>query len=139
MKRALVLVVTTFVVAASSASASARTLFGEGESLRHIEYVNLRGPSGEELYLGRKVLFQNFVLPYSVSDGGYVLGVVGNSRAYYPLPNPEKLKVLQSRGQLPNPLPPWELSFYDKFIGRWSWLLFCVIFAYLVKTHLRSD
>jgi hypothetical protein len=130
MERGLVIVASTFLMAIWSAGACAGLMFGTDEHLRLIAPVTFQGPSGERLYLARKVTMHCFIGPYSVSDDGFVLAVSGDPRKYYPMPDAQKVKMLQASGYLPNPLPPWELSLFDKLFGNSLWLLIAGFIAY---------
>ena len=92
----------------AASSAHAKLWFGAGEHIRFVANTTIPGAGGQRLYLARKLTMHSFVLPYSVKDDGYVLGVSGDSKAYHPLPEPAKLQTLQAAGYLPNPLPAWE-------------------------------
>ncbi len=108
--------------AASSSAHAAKYRFGLSESLNHIQDLDrLKGPSGEALYLGYKTSTQNFLLPYWMTDDGYIVGVKGQDRFYRI--EPDRLKELQDRGQLPSPLPPYEISGLDWFFGHLAWAI----------------
>lgn len=98
-----------------------RMVFGDKESIRFIANTTLTSPSGERLFLGRRVLTHNFILPYSSEDEGYVFGVSGESSKYYPLPSGEKLSQIQSLGYLPNPLPQYEEDWLDFTLNHFLW------------------
>src|SRR5262245_53174338 len=86
------------VVGAAPAQA-AKLHFGTQEYLRQIQDVEVKGPKGEALYLGYKYAFHSFILPYRMTDDGYILGIQGEQR-YYRLDD-ASIKAMQSRGQLP--------------------------------------
>jgi len=83
--------------------------FGADEEIRHIQDVPLKGAENEDLYLGYMTRTQNFLLGLSVEDRGYVLGVKGQSKRYYPMPEGEDLARFQNAGTLPDPLPPYKI------------------------------
>jgi tetratricopeptide (TPR) repeat protein len=60
-----------------------------------IQDTNIKGPDGEELFLG-----------YNTSKSEYVLGIKNNNTSYYEL-NETQIKDFQARRQLPTPLPPY--------------------------------
>jgi hypothetical protein len=70
---------------AAPAGAAARMCFGIQEYLTPLRDVAIKNAAGEALYLGYKHSFHCFVLPYTVSDDGYVLGVKGGGNRYYRL------------------------------------------------------
>ncbi len=98
---------------------AARLYFGTQEHLGKIQDVDVKGPKGEALYLGFKYSFHSFLLPYSVTDDGYVLGVRGE-KAFFRL-DQANIKSLQARRLLPSPLPPYQLSTLDYAMGHSLW------------------
>lgn len=77
-------------------------------------------PDYDPRHLGRLLLFHCFVFPYAVSDQGYVL--TSNDR-YGPWDRLTDAQVadLQRRRQLPDPLPPWRMSWSDRLFGHLLW------------------
>lgn len=106
-----------------SATANAKLFFGTDESLRLVLDVNLEGPEGEDLQLSRLIIRENFLLPYNMKDGGYVLTIKGQSDSYFNLPKANELEEYQSAGLLPNPLPEWRFSTIDKLFGYALWFI----------------
>jgi tetratricopeptide (TPR) repeat protein len=115
----LVALVLSILACSASPAHAAQLHFGTQEYLRRIQDVTIKGPNGEELYLGYKYSFYSFIAPYSVSDDGYILGVKGQDK-YFRLDR-AKIEALQARGQLPSPLPPYELSTIDYAMGHLLW------------------
>jgi tetratricopeptide (TPR) repeat protein len=93
--------------------------FGTQEYLRPIQDVSIKGPNGEQLYLGYKYSFYSFVAPYRLSDDGYILGVKGRD-AYFRL-DKAGIERYQANGLLPSPLPAYELSTLDYAMGHLLW------------------
>jgi hypothetical protein len=123
------------------APAHAALKFGASENIRFVANITLAGPSGERLYLARKITQQSFLLPYSIQDDGYVIGISGESKKYYPLPQGERLEALQKAGYLPRPLPPYELEPLDLVFGYslWIFLLGCAVYgAYVYLRPKRA-
>ncbi|HXW30158.1 MAG TPA: hypothetical protein VEK55_12415, partial [Xanthobacteraceae bacterium] len=104
------------LAASASPAAAAGGRFGTQEYLRPIQDVAIKGPNGEALYLGHKFSFYSFFLPYSLSDDGYILGVKG--RDQYIRLDPASIARFQAGGQLPSPLPKYELSAVDYAFGH---------------------
>ena len=75
---------------------AAKLYFGTQEYLQHIQDVEVKGPKGEALYLGYKYSFHSFILPYRMTDDGYVLGVRGE-QTYFRL-DESNIKSMQARG-----------------------------------------
>lgn len=94
--------------------------FGVQDELRHLQDVKVVGPTGEALYLGHKLSHHWYLLPFGVKDDGYVLGVKGKTS--YFLLDEQRTKELQGRGLIPDPLPPYELSFFDYLFGNLGWV-----------------
>lgn len=122
MKKFLMLVLVLAFLPLAGAPAQAKGLgFGSDEKIRSLSDINLRGPSGEMLFLAHKVTTQFFLLGVQVKDDGYVLGVKGDSRKYFRLPDAQ-LQRLQQQGLLPSPLPGYRLGKMDYLIGYSLWL-----------------
>ena len=97
-------------------------------NLAQIQDVDVKGPKGEALYLGHKVSHHSFGVPYRVTDDGYILGVVGELRRYYPL-DAATIERLQTQRLLPTPLPTYSLSILDQLMGNLLWLILAGIGA----------
>lgn len=104
---------------------AARVRFGADESLHKLSDVDFAGPNREKLYLGYKTTTHFFLLPYSISDDGYVIGVEGK-RQYRKL-EADELAYRQGNGQLPKPLPAYQLSAMDYAMGHLLWLMLPVV------------
>jgi tetratricopeptide (TPR) repeat protein len=116
---------TAFFVASAEPAQAAKLYFGTQEYLRQIQDVEVKGPKGEALYLGHKYSFHSFILPYRMSDDGYILGVRGQ-QSYFRLDD-TNIKSMQARGQLPTPLPTYQLSLVDYAMGHGAWIALAVI------------
>ncbi len=57
-----------------------------------------------------------------VTDEGYVLQKVGDTKSYIPL-DAAKIRQLQQEGTLPDPLPRYALSFWDYLFGYSNWII----------------
>jgi tetratricopeptide (TPR) repeat protein len=124
------------LIASSVAPAhAARMYFGTQENLRPIQDVAIKGPNGEELYLGYKFSFYSFIAPYRVSDDGYILGVKGHD-TYFRL-DKARIERFQASGQLPSPLPAYELSALDYAMGYFLWVLLIFVAGYFAISQLR--
>ena len=128
---ALLVVMGVCAAAASAPASAARVSFGADESLRKIQDVDVKGPKGEALYLGHKVSHHSFGVPYRVTDDGYILGVVGEPRRYYPL-DAATIERLQAQRLLPSPLPTYSLSILDQLMGNLLWLVLAGIGAFIL-------
>lgn len=112
------------------APAHAALKFGHTERIRFVAATPLTDKDGTPLFLARKIVEKSFLLPYSIEDQGYVLGISGQSRRYHPLPEGDTLAALQRSGQLPTPLPPFELDTLDRLIGHALWLALAGLIVY---------
>lgn len=127
------LVITSFV----ASTAEARKLcFGVDEDLRTIQKVDVKGPEGESLNLARKIRMDCFVLPYTVSDDGYVLAKE-DGKSYFSL-SEDQISQFQQQGTLPTPLPPFELSTLDFVFGYSLWLVILFVVGWGVIDWLRK-
>jgi tetratricopeptide (TPR) repeat protein len=109
-----------WLAASASPADAARMCFGTQEYLTPIQDVAITGPAGEALYLGYKHSFYCFVLPYTLSDDGYILGAKGGGNRYYRL-DQARIAQYQASGLLPSPLPPYRLSLLDRVVGHSIW------------------
>ena len=133
-RAALIGLLAVFAIGATPAQA-AKVYFGTQEYLRNIQDVEAKGPKGESLYLGHKYSFHSFILPYRMTDDGYILGIRGE-QSYFRLDD-ANIKSMQARGQLPSPLPPYALSVLDYAMGHGAWIALAVIVG-LVPLSMRS-
>lgn len=99
-----------------------KLLFGDSESIRFVANTTLRDSNGAQLFLGRKITTQAFLLPYTFNDDGFVLGVSGDSSRYFPMPDRPELERLQHEGVLPTPLPAWKPSWVDWLFAHVLWV-----------------
>jgi hypothetical protein len=111
-------------------SANAGLKFGDDDTIHNIGTTTLQSPNGEQLYIGRLTTMKSFVLPYSIEDKGYVLGVVGDYKRYYNIPNGEFLEQAQKEGLLPSPLPTYEVDSIYWMIGHSLWILIAGLLVY---------
>jgi len=124
------------LVAGAAPAQAAKLYFGTQEYLRQIQDVEVRGAQGEPLYLGYKYTFHSFILPYRMTDDGYILGVRGQQR-YYRLDD-ASIKSMQARGQLPSPLPPYQLSVIDYAMGHGAWIALVIIIGLIPLSMLSK-
>ena len=134
-RAALCGLIAVFAIAATPAQA-AKVYFGTQEYLRRIQDVEVTGPKGEALYLGHKYSFHSFILPYRMTDDGYILGIRGE-QSYFRIDN-ANIKSMQARGQLPSPLPPYQLSVLDYAMGHGAWIALAVIIGLIPLTMLSK-
>ncbi len=89
--------------------------------VRHLQDVRLQNGSGEPLYLGYTITYHWFGLPYSVSRGGYVLGVKDKPIRY----DLDEARVVewQAQGHVPSPLPVYQMSTADFVLGNLLWIV----------------
>lgn len=92
------------------------------EYLEKIQDTEIKTRSGESLYLAYKYSHHLFILPYRMTDDGYVLGVMGNSHRYYTL-DAAMIASLQEQKLLPAPLPPYSISLIDYAFGHLLWIV----------------
>jgi hypothetical protein len=126
----LALVLAFLPLSGAPAQAAKGLGFGSDERIRSLSSTKLRSPSGETLYLAQKVTTQFFLLGVHVKDDGYVLGVQGDSKKYYRMPDNVYVQRWQQQGLLPNPLPARRLGMFDYLIGYSLWLALAAMGAW---------
>jgi hypothetical protein len=126
--RILALLIAILASVIFTPTVEAKLRFGADQRIEFVQAVSLRGPNEEELFLGRMVETKSFLLPYSVKDQGFVLGVTSDSARYFDMPSDDALQAMQREGLLPTPLPQYELAAVDLFFGNLLWV-FIVAFA----------
>jgi len=136
--RWLFTLILTTVCLVGSADAQARVMFGKDETIHFLQDVKVTGPNNESLYLGYMSAIQFFVAGIYVQDEGYVLGVKGDSKKFFHMPDGDQLKSFQQRGLLPDPLPPYSLSFFDYAFGYSLWIVIAVVVLWTGVDWLRK-
>lgn len=116
------------ISAPASAAGKGGLKFGAEEVLRELQSVRIQSRDGEPMYLGYKVSFHWFGLPYSVTNDGYVLGVKGKN-AFVSL-DADRISKWQAEGFLPSPMPPHELGLVDYILGHLLWLTLALVGAW---------
>lgn len=127
MKRLFSALMLAVIFLATPQTAQARMKFGKDQQIHRLQSVKLKGSQNEALYLGYMTTTQWFGAGLYIEDNGYVLGVVGNDKKFYRLPKGERLAGFQQRGLLPNPLPKYQLGFFDYLFGYSLWLALAVL------------
>ena len=131
MRRSLLVLAAFFMMAVSGQDAHALR-FGTRDKVHHLQNLKDKGPSGEAMSLGFLTTTHSFMLPYTMSDGGYVLIIRGK---YYRL-SKERIEQLQRAGGLPNPLPVYRRSAGDYVTGYTLWFvpaIFVVLGFFLTR------
>lgn len=96
-------------------------MFGKEEKLHCIADVPLKGPQQEPLCVAYKTTMYAVLAPAYFRDDGYVLAVKRAGNEYYPMPQGADLAALQVAGELPNPLPPYQIPTLDYVFGYILW------------------
>ena len=125
MRRGLLILAVFFAMAMSGQAAHAG-MYGTQDKINHLQDIKTKGPNGEALYLGFLTSIHAFMLPYSTSDGGYVLGITGASDKFYRL-SKEKIEQMQRAGALPSPLPVFKRSAIDYVAGYLLWPVLLIV------------
>ena len=121
----------------TAAPAQAAFMFGEDETIRALVDVGVVGQDDEKLELGYKTTTQIFLLPYTISDDGYVLVQKEDHTKFYDI-TPEQIKDWQAAGLIPDPLPPYEIPLMDKIFGYLLWPTLVVIALVYLVPMLRK-
>uniref|UniRef100_B0T139 Uncharacterized protein n=1 Tax=Caulobacter sp. (strain K31) TaxID=366602 RepID=B0T139_CAUSK len=123
----------------SVANAGVPVRFGKSEEIERLAPIALPGPSGERLYLGHKVTTQWFFGGIYLKDDGYVLGVEGQTKAYFAL-SAEKMALAQKFGLLPNPLPAYQIHPLQYLLGYSLWLFLVAVTAWaMIETAWKRS
>ncbi len=104
----------------SSSAAQASFCWGTQEQLVHVKKLPINSPENKPLNLARLLLTECMLLPYTVTDAGYVLAVEGQE-TYFPL-SEQQIASFQSSRALPRPLPDYEMSTQDRLMGHLLWI-----------------
>lgn len=131
-----VVLLLAFCFCLSKESHARKLAFGEDQRVQRIQDIDLTGPDGEELYLARLISTYFVGLGVNIRDDGFVIGVKGKSKTYYPMPSDSEVYELQKEGLLPAPLPHFELSLIDYLFGYSLYILLigsCLYYA--VKSY----
>ena len=137
MKQLAILVAAIALAIAAAMPAQAAYMFGDDESLTTMVDVGVTGSEGEALMLGHKTTTHNFLLPWSMSDDGYVLVRKSDTGQYYEMTEAE-IAEWQQAGLLPNPLPAYEISLFDKVMGHLLWPTLAVIGVIYLVGFMRK-
>ncbi len=120
-------------------------VWGDEESIFLIKDVPITGSDNEELCLAFKMTQTNVFVPLWFSRDGYVLGVKGTkicdrelgqkADTFYPMTDTQ-IKSYQRDGLLDDPLPEFEMTFWERFMFP----VFAVgfIFVYLCWLGIKS-
>src|SRR5262245_49353943 len=139
MKSRILSALLVAILCCSAATAAhAKVMFGRDETVHYLQDVKLTGPNQEALYVGYLTAIQFFLAGVYVEDEGYVLGVKGDSKKFFPMPTGEDLKGYQQRGLLPDPLPPYSLGFLDYVFGYSLWIAIAVVVLWSVFDWKRK-
>ncbi len=116
-----------------------KMMFGDNDTLHKIQDVEVTSPKGEELYLAYRTTIKFFVLGINITEQGYVLAIKDSEgQSYYPLDG-TRIKELQNSGDLPNPLPKYELTKFDYAFGYSLWILIFVSGGFsLIKRQFKK-
>lgn len=122
----VLLFIVSALLALAAGPAQAAFSFGAEETLHSLADVGVVGAEGEALALGYKTTTQNFLLPYTISDDGYVLVVKDDPGKYYSMTD-EEVAAWQESGLLPDPLPAYEVPLVERILGYLLWPTLVVI------------
>ena len=98
-----------------------KMMFGTSETINKIKDLQSKGPNGEALFLGYKLSRYSFVAPLYMTDDGYVIGIAGTDR-FLPL-DAASIADFQKSGELPNPLPAYDIPLFEYAFGYLLWVI----------------
>ncbi|PXX31210.1 tetratricopeptide repeat protein [Arenibacter sp. ARW7G5Y1] len=120
--------ITIIIIMITMNSISARKgVFGKMESIKEIQELDVSGPKGEDLYLAYRTSSSFFIAGLYFKDHGYVLGIRGQYNSYYPL-DARRIAQLQEAGQLPDPMPEYDIPWKEYLFGYSGWLILPLLF-----------
>jgi hypothetical protein len=111
--------------------------FGAEEKLHPLVDVELKGAEGEDLTLGFKTTLNNFILPYSLSDDGYVLLVRGQNGKFYELEQ-ERVAAWQEAGFLPDPFPAYEIPLMERIFSYGLYFAILLALPFYIVPAIRK-
>lgn len=137
--KALLLTIILLINIPNSVFLAKRGLIGRQERIEKIQDVNIKGTKGEDLYLAHKTSALFLFLGVYFKDEGYVLGIKKSYGSYYPLTQ-KQIVSFQDKGFLSNPLPKYEIPFFDYLIGYSLWIfLVFIIVTQLLKYRFKKQ
>lgn len=135
MKRLLVVLLGLLLLAPTAANAAR---FGKQEQIERIAPAGFTGPAGERLFLGYKTTSFWLGAGLYLKDDGYVLGISGDDKSYFPL-SADKIREGQAAGLLPDPLPTYQISTAQYLLGYSFWPLLVVVIAWtMIETAVKK-
>jgi hypothetical protein len=102
----------------------------------------LKTDDGKALFLGHRAsLYKKLGLSFYIKSGGLVLGVKEDLTRYRPLPTGEELRLLQAKGELPDPLPKAKFSAMQRLRGRFGSVVMitCLVLCYVLGRRIRGQ
>lgn len=136
MRLLVTIISAIFLMAVGTASAQAWQ-FGGQESLYPLVDVELKGAEDEALSLGYKTTMQNFILPYALSDDGYVLIVKGEEGRYYDIEE-DRVAEWQQAGFLPDPFPVYEIPLIERLMSYALYLALVIMALLYIVPAVRK-
>ncbi len=117
----------------------ARYSFGKSEELKcldGIEKFNIDTQEGNtEVCFAAKIVTQNVIAPINIKVDSYVLAT--ENKTYYDL-SKDDISYFQMTGELPDPLPKYELSSSELFWGYFGIIIFLFIGAGTLKQIIET-
>jgi hypothetical protein len=100
------------------------------ERIFFIAETPLKTDDGKALFLGHRAsLYKKLGLSFYIKSEGLVLGFKEDLTQYRPLPTGEELRLLQTKGQLPDPLPKAKFSAIQRLRGRFGSIVIVTFFV----------
>jgi hypothetical protein len=135
--RILTMIVSAIFLMVAGVAPAQAWQFGSEESLYPLVDVELKGAEDEALALGYKTTMQNFILPYALSDDGYVLIVKGDEGRYYDIEE-ERVAEWQQAGFLPDPFPAYEIPVIERVMSYALYLALAIIALLYIVPAIRK-
>jgi len=135
MKHSVISIFTIILMlfASMSAVAQAGSLrFGKDTQIIKLQDIRMKGPKGEELYLGYLLETDYFVLGTGVQDKGYVIGIKGQDDGFYRIPDAQKVQIAKNTGLLPREFPAYTITPLQYAIGYSLWLSIAILCLWML-------
>lgn len=102
-------------------------------NLKKQELHDIQNLEGTNFVLCYKTSQRWFIGGITFTDDGYALREIGNDDQYVPL-DEQIIKELQSRGELPNPLPKYTIS-TERYLKGYSFWIGLVVLIIISKIY----
>jgi hypothetical protein len=125
-------IILLFSAHVSTAAQAGSLRFGKDSQVIKLQDIKMKGPNGEQLYLGYLLETDYFVLGTGVQDKGYVIGIKGQDDGFYRIPDAQKVQIAKNTGLLPREFPLYTISPLQYAIGYSLWLSIAILCLWMM-------